>query len=113
VAPSESGAHIGEVTGAGARRIEASIRGRVQGVGFRYFVRREAIRLGLGGWVSNERDGSVRLVAEGPQDALEELVRSVSDGPADALVEDVSVDWGEGTGGFDRFGVRAGGHPGD
>jgi acylphosphatase len=101
------------VTAPAARRIEASVRGRVQGVGFRYFVRREANRLDLSGWVSNEADGSVRVVAEGPQPALEALLQSVTDGPEGARVDDVSVQWGDARGGLQGFGVRARGHTGD
>src|SRR5439155_20058522 len=55
------------------QRLEATVRGRVQGVGFRYFVVREAMELGLVGWVANAADGSVVLVAEGPPAALDAL----------------------------------------
>ena len=54
-------------------RLEATVRGRVQGVGFRYFVVRRALELGLVGWVANGADGSVRCVAEGPSAALDAL----------------------------------------
>ena len=49
-------------------RLDATVRGRVQGVGFRYMVLEEAHRLGLAGWVANEPDGSVRCVAEGTRE---------------------------------------------
>ncbi|HEX5283427.1 MAG TPA: acylphosphatase [Bryocella sp.] len=49
------------------------IRGRVQGVGFRWFVHREASELGLRGWVRNTDDGSVEVVAAGPREDLDEL----------------------------------------
>ncbi len=97
----------------GSARLEAVVRGRVQGVGFRYFVLREATRLGLGGWVANEADGTVRCVAEGPRPALEELLTAMRDGPRGAVVGSVSEDWLPATGGFDRFGVRSAGHRGD
>ena len=61
-----------------AARLDATVRGRVQGVGFRYFVLREAMDLGLEGWVANTRDGSVRCVAEGPRDRLERAARAAS-----------------------------------
>ena len=52
------------------QRLVATVRGMVQGVGFRWFVQREAARLGLDGWVANQVDGSVEVVAEGPDAAL-------------------------------------------
>jgi len=61
--------------------------GRVQGVGFRWFVWREADRLGLCGFVRNQRDGSVEVIAAGPPQALEELERVLGRGPAQARVE--------------------------
>ncbi len=63
--------------------------GRVQGVGFRWFVWREAERLGLGGFVRNLRDGSVEVIAAGPPAALEELKRVLERDPAQARVERV------------------------
>jgi len=63
--------------------------GRVQGVGFRWFVWREADRLGLCGFVRNQRDGSVEVIAAGAPQALEELERVLVRGPAQARVERV------------------------
>jgi acylphosphatase len=94
-------------------RLEAVVRGRVQGVGFRYFIVRRANGLGLTGWVANDHDGSVRCVAEGPRDALDDLVRQLRAGPAGARVDDVSTHFGAATGGFARFSVRATAHTGD
>jgi acylphosphatase len=94
-------------------RLDASVRGRVQGVGFRYFVRGEAARLGIKGWVANQADGSVRCVAEGPRTSLEALLVSLREGPPGAVVRDVSTTWSEPTGEFDAFGVRSAGHRGD
>lgn len=87
--------------------------GRVQGVGFRYFVLRLAAELDLVGWVANEADGSVRCVAEGPKTALEALLAALREGPRGAVVSSVSEDWLPATGRFDRFGVRSSGHRGD
>lgn len=75
-------------------RIEVVVSGRVQGVGFRWFTQREARGLGVAGWVRNEPDGSVRLVAEGPQEALETLVARLHDGPSGAEVTSVQTAWG-------------------
>ena len=97
----------------GLARLEARVRGRVQGVGFRYFVLSEALRLGLTGWVANEQDGSVTCIAEGPRPDLELLLEAVKEGPAMAIVEHVAEDWLPFTGRWSSFGVRSAGHSGD
>jgi acylphosphatase len=74
-------------------RLEATITGEVQGVGFRYFVLRVALRLGLHGNVRNRADGSVEVVAEGPRRLLDELVRELWRGPRGAQVVDVRTTW--------------------
>jgi acylphosphatase len=94
-------------------RLDARISGRVHGVGFRYFVLREATALDLTGWVANEADGSVRCVAEGPRPQLEALLDLLHEGPPAALVEAVSEAWMPATGAFRAFGVRSGDHRGD
>jgi acylphosphatase len=94
-------------------RLDATVHGRVQGVGFRYFVLREAMGLGLSGWVANTADGSVRCVAEGPHDQLERLLVRLHEGPAAAIVDRVSAAWMPATGTLGPFGVRSGSHPGD
>lgn len=66
--------------------IRLRVRGRVQGVGFRWFVRVHARRLGLAGWVANAPDGSVELAASGDQTKLDELKRVVRRGPDGADV---------------------------
>jgi acylphosphatase len=93
--------------------IDARVTGRVHGVGFRYFVLREAQALDLVGWVANVSDGSVRCVAEGTRPSLEQLARRLNEGPPAAIVEHVSVAWMPATGAFATFGVRSGGHSGD
>lgn len=94
-------------------RLEATIRGRVQGVGFRYFVVRKAVELDLRGWVTNLPDGGVRCVAEGPAGALEALESALRVGPPGSLVMVVDAVLGPATGRFDRFSVRSGAHTGD
>ncbi|MFL5641731.1 MAG: acylphosphatase [Chloroflexota bacterium] len=96
-----------------AVRLDATITGRVQGVGFRYFVLREAMALGLTGWVANMSGGGVRCVAEGPRGSLESLEACLHDGPQSADVERVSVAWMPATGAFGSFEVRSGAHTGD
>lgn len=65
------------------------VRGVVQGVGFRWFVVREAHRLDVRGWVSNQPDGSVEVVAEGAADALAQFRQALTRGPAAAQVSGV------------------------
>ena len=103
----------GAPAGDGPARLEATISGLVQGVGFRYFVRREALRLGVDGWVANLPNGSVAVVAEGERSALERLAEALSVGPPGASVRDVDVQWTGVVGGFVGFGIRSGAHSGD
>lgn len=95
------------------RRLEVVVRGRVQAVGFRAFVLREASALRLTGWVANEPDGAVRCVAEGAEGDLLRLLGRVREGPRSARVDEVSERWGPASGGFDGFDVRPGWHGGD
>ena len=87
------------------QRLSARVTGRVQGVYFRAFTRNQAQRLGLGGWVRNEYDGSVRLVAEGPRELLEQLLLAVRRGPSGARVDHASEEWSEATGDYDGFAI--------
>ena len=67
------------------------ISGRVQGVGFRYSMQREALRLGLTGWVRNRRDGSVEALVQGNDDAVATLTEWARRGPAGAHVAELRV----------------------
>jgi acylphosphatase len=67
--------------------------GEVQGVGFRYFAKREATRLGLSGYVRNLRDGSVESEVEGGKNEVEAYLQSLSKGPAFSDVRNVEVAW--------------------
>jgi acylphosphatase len=90
------------------RTVHLRIDGRVQGVGYRAFVERQALALGLSGWVRNRHDGSVEAVLQGepgPVAAIFELCRS---GPAAARVDRVEI-VGEGVGAYDGFEVRPSG----
>jgi acylphosphatase len=97
----------------GRQRLEASIRGTVQGVGFRWFVVRNAVRLGLTGWTANQADGSVRVVAEGPPPVLDQFVALLQEGPAGAHVDRVKTVRTPATGSFKTFGIKSGSHRGD
>jgi acylphosphatase len=94
-------------------RIDASVVGVVQGVGFRWFVVDVANRLGLRGWVANEADGSVRCVVEGPREDLEALVAALERGPRGARVDRVVPRWGRPAGDLVGFEIRSGWHRGD
>ena len=80
-------------------RIQLRVTGRVQGVGFRYFVQARARSLGLRGWVRNEDDGSVVLLAEGESHLLVSLEQAVARGPRGSRVASVRsepvIDQGE------------------
>jgi acylphosphatase len=73
-----------------ARKVR--ITGRVQGVYFRGWTKSEAERLGLGGWVRNEYDGSVSALIAGAPGAVEEMLRLMHRGPLDARVDEVAVE---------------------
>ena len=70
-------------------RFRLQVTGEVQGVGFRWFTREAARRLGLAGWVRNNADGSVEIVVEGSDGPLERFVAAVRRGPEGAAVSDV------------------------
>jgi acylphosphatase len=75
--------------------LHAYVYGRVQGVGFRYFVVGKAHALALRGYARNESDGSVEVLAQGPRPALEQLLLYLRQGPSAARVRDVRVTWGK------------------
>ena len=82
------------------------VSGRVQGVGFRDFTRREAMRLGLLGYAANLPDGRVEVVAEGDSHALQELGESLASGPRSAHVTGVLAEPAQVTESFTTFGTR-------
>ncbi len=73
--------------------VNMKITGKVQGVGFRYFVLREAQKLGINGWVSNKSNGDVEALAQGEKADLEQFIAKVKEGPSFSRVEDVSLNW--------------------
>ena len=87
-------------------RIHVRLEGRVQGVGFRFFVQHTANELGLTGWVRNRWDGAVEVLAEGPRPSLERLLTALHRGPRGALVTDSQVSWENASGEFSYFSVR-------
>jgi len=73
----------------GRLAIRLIVKGRVQGVGYRFWARGEALRLGLDGWVRNRANGSVELLAAGPAGAVEALIEACRRGPPAARVASV------------------------
>ena len=67
------------------------VSGRVQGVGFRWFVEREAATLGITGWVRNRDDGRVEVMATGTREQLSALDARLREGPRAARVDEVRV----------------------
>ena len=87
-------------------QLHAVVRGRVQGVNFRSATQREAGRLALTGWVRNQPDGSVEVLAEGPRSALDQLAAFLHHGPPAAKVTEVALDWPPAAGALRGFEVR-------
>ena len=71
------------------------VKGRVQGVGYRFFAQDEADRLRLSGWVRNLPTGEVEVVASGPEENLRRLIDRLRKGPTLSRVTGVEVDWSE------------------
>lgn len=87
-------------------KLTARVSGRVQGVGYRFFVRREAAARGLRGFVRNLMDGRVEVVAEGPRPDLDALLAALERGPSAAEIDSVDVAWDSADGAYSSFGIR-------
>jgi acylphosphatase len=79
------------------------VRGRVQGVGFRWFVEREAFILQIAGWVRNNPDGTVEILAQGTRDQLAGLHSRLREGPRAARVDHVEVSEAQPVAGLTSF----------
>jgi len=88
------------------KQIILKIYGRVQMVLYRDSARRKAKKLGLTGWVMNESDGTVKLVAEGEERGLKQLVDWCYNGPILAKINKIDIDWQEATGQFKEFKIK-------
>jgi acylphosphatase len=86
--------------------LRAIVHGRVQGVGFRFYVLEVATGLGLTGYVRNRPEGTVEVEAEGTRESLELLLVELRRGPSLSRVERVTESWSEPTGAFTGFDVR-------
>ena len=87
-------------------RIDAIVRGSVQGVGYRYFVIDRAEELGIVGYARNLPHGDVEVVAEGDRTSLESFIAVLKQGPYSASVSEVKVERTAATGEFSFFGIR-------
>jgi acylphosphatase len=87
-------------------RAEIIVNGLVQGVGFRYFVYSEALKLGLIGFTKNLFTGEVLTIAEGEKSLVEELYKKIKVGPSHASVKNCKVDWLEPKNEFNSFEIR-------
>ena len=75
------------------KRMVSLVRGRVQGVAFRYHTALKANQLGLQGWVRNNKDGTVQVEAQGQENSLNDLIGYLHKGPAHAKVDEVQTKW--------------------
>jgi len=87
-------------------RVHVLIKGRVQGVFFRAETCREAIQLGVKGWVRNTWGSDVEAVFEGEEEAVKRMIAWCHKGPPAAVVEEVEEEWGKFRGEFDTFSIR-------
>ena len=86
-------------------KLHVIISGKVQGVFYRDFIQKNANALGITGWVRNNPDGTVEVVAEGEKTPLESLLEKCKEGPGGAVATNVQVEWTEGTNEFRQFDV--------
>jgi DNA ligase D-like protein (predicted 3'-phosphoesterase) len=85
--------------------VRATVRGHVQGVGFRCLTVERARELGVTGWVRNDEDGSVLVHAEGPDEAVDALVEWLGEGPRGAEIDELDVEPGK-VEGHEQFAIR-------
>ena len=83
--------------------VNIKITGKVQGVGFRYFVLRQAQELSINGWVSNKPNGDVGALAQGEKADLERFIAKVKQGPSFSRVDDVILNWEDGQENYTSF----------
>jgi acylphosphatase len=93
-------------TGSNNFRLHTVVEGRVQGVGFRYFVLSKANQLNITGWVRNTPEGNVEVIAEGDRVELEDLLSALRKGPRSAFVSNIKENWDTPSGEFQNFSVR-------
>ncbi|RLG29592.1 acylphosphatase [Methanosarcinales archaeon] len=87
-------------------RIHLFYSGYVQGVGFRFSVKRIALSLGLKGWVKNLRNGNVEIVAQGEKNSLEDFANQIRESSLKRYIKNVEINWEEASGEFNNFEIR-------
>lgn len=87
------------------KRVHLIVTGAVQGVGFRMFIDRKANELKLVGWVRNRFDGTVEIEAQGPENAIEELLRQAQRGPSRSMVTAIRKEEKEPDSTLERFNI--------
>ena len=88
------------------KKIHSLVHGRVQGVGFRYFVQQVAATHNILGWVRNLRSGSVEIEAEGTDENLNAFLKLVARGPSGSHVDKLETKWLPATNLFDKFQIK-------
>ncbi len=87
------------------KRIDVVYSGNVQGIGFRFSINDIARALPIGGWVKNEPDGTVRIVAEGEEGRLKDFIDQICVA-FPGYINDSKISWEPGTGEFKDFGIK-------
>lgn len=85
------------------KQLKLRIFGQVQGVGFRYFAHWQAEKLNIVGYVLNESDGSITILAEGPKEKLVQLIENCRQGPSFSKVAKIEEMWQDASGQFKDF----------
>jgi len=88
------------------KQVSLKIYGRVQMVLFRDSTRRKAKKLNLVGWVMNQKDGTVQVVAEGEEENLKQLIKWCYNGPMLAKIDKIDISWQEPIGQFNKFEIK-------
>ena len=83
--------------------VNMKITGKVQGVGFRFFVQQQVQELGITGWVSNKSNGDVEALAQGDKEDLDQFIAKVKEGPSFSRVDDVILNWEDGQENYTSF----------
>jgi len=87
-------------------RVKLTVKGFVQGVGYRFFAVKQANNLGVKGYVKNLITGDVEAVAEGKKETIEKFIENLKRGPSFSKVENIEIDWENYEGEFKGFDIR-------